>query len=160
MGTAFEEKTELRPPQTALLNGDAHSTFVLNKNRSLRAMLGKESKEADPTAPGKEVHLIIRGIPEKVTLRESGSLILGRAELKAKGFQPDLDLSPYGAVVKGVSRVHARLFMDKGELFIADLYSTNGTYVGGSRIESNAPERLFNGDEILLGGLLIQVKFE
>jgi pSer/pThr/pTyr-binding forkhead associated (FHA) protein len=166
MGTTFEEKTEVRPPQTGLLsqtgllNGDAHSTFVLNKNRSLRAMLGKETKPIDESAPGKEVQLIIRGIPEKVTLRESGSLILGRAELKAKGFQPDLDLSPYGAVVKGVSRVHARLFMDKGELYVADLYSTNGTYVSGSRIESNAPERLFNGDEVLLGALLIQVKFD
>ena len=86
MGTTFEEKTEVRPPQTGLLSqtglltGDVHSTFVLNKNRSLRAMLGKETKPIDESAPGKEVQLIIRGIPEKVTLRESGSLILGRAE--------------------------------------------------------------------------------
>lgn len=49
---------------------------------------------------------------------------------------------------KGVSRKHCRFVMRAGQVHLLDCQSTNGTYVGGKRVESAV---LRDGDEILLG---------
>jgi pSer/pThr/pTyr-binding forkhead associated (FHA) protein len=158
-----DESTQLNPPvqQTGRLDGGIQDTFILGKNRSLRAMLDKRPpRTVDRSLPQQEVTLLFRGIPEHLTITEDLSVIIGRADLKMRGFQPDVDLSPYGAHTRGVSRVHARLFLENKRLFIADLYSTNGTYIAGKRLEPNDPYRLHNGVEVLLGSLMMQVVFE
>ncbi len=157
-----DDRTEGESPvalQSAHPNG-RHDTFVLDKNRALRAMLGKNAPTPDETAlPKKKVTLLVRGIPEHITL-SSEPLILGRMEMKMHGFQPDVDLSAYGAQARGVSRVHARLSFEDDQLYIVDLYSTNGTFVGGQRLEPNEPFRLRDGEEVLLASLLVQIVFE
>jgi hypothetical protein len=146
---------------THRLDGSKQDTYVISQNRTLRAMLEKrQGKEPDAAPPAaKIVTLLIRGMTERVMLANS-SVILGRAELQSRGFQPDVDLSPYGAQMRGVSRVHARLFLQDKHLYIADLYSTNGTYIAGRKLEPNDPYRLHNGVEILLGSLMIEILFE
>jgi hypothetical protein len=140
--------------------GSKLDTYVLTKNRSIRAMLEKHpSRTLETAPPEKIVTLMIRGVAERIAL-SSNSIILGRAELQSRGFQPDVDLSPYGAQMRGVSRVHARMFLQDKHLYIADLYSTNGTYIAGRRLEPNDPYRLHNGVEVLLGSLMLQVMFE
>ena len=47
-----------------------------------------------------------------------------------------------------ISRVHARLRMDRGELVIEDLGSANGTRVRGERIPVGVPTVVSNGDNI------------
>ncbi len=49
----------------------------------------------------------------------------------------------------GVSPRHARIYVTEGHLFIEDLNSDGGTFVGGMRIY--APNRIRNGDEIGIG---------
>jgi pSer/pThr/pTyr-binding forkhead associated (FHA) protein len=159
-----DDQTQLEPPmmpQTGPLDLGAHDTFILGKNRSLRSMLDKRpAKETDSTLPHTEVTLLVRGIPEHVIVSDEKSVIMGRMDMGNKGLQPDLDLNPYGATMRGVSRVHARLFRQEKHLYITDLHSTNGTYIAGKRLEPDVPTRLSNGVEVLLGSLLIQVVFE
>jgi len=57
-----------------------------------------------------------------------------------------------------VSRRHAILRQVEGGLEIADLGSTNGTWVNGARIE--APTRLAAGDVIGVGSVLVVVEWE
>jgi hypothetical protein len=50
-----------------------------------------------------------------------------------------------------LSRRHAHIFLRQNSLYIEDLGSTNGTYVGGERLEEHARE-LHSGDVIAFGG--------
>jgi FHA domain/Domain of unknown function (DUF1707) len=54
-----------------------------------------------------------------------------------------------------VSRRHAELRRDGDRCYVADLGSSNGTWVGGRRVEH--PRRVRSGDQILLGGCLVLV---
>jgi predicted component of type VI protein secretion system len=47
-----------------------------------------------------------------------------------------------------VSRFHARVDLTEGELFVTDLGSTNGTFVGGRRLLPRVPELLGRGPSI------------
>jgi hypothetical protein len=159
-----EDKTqpESQPlPMTGPLDAGAHDTFILGKNLSLRSMLEKRpAKASDSLLPHTEVTLLVRGIPEHVVVSDEKTVVLGRMDMRSKGLQPDLDLTPYGATMRGVSRIHARLFMKDKHLYIADMHSTNGTYIAGKRLEADVATALNNGAEVLLGSLMIQVIFE
>ncbi len=48
-----------------------------------------------------------------------------------------------------VSRIHSRIFVRQERLFIADMNSTNGTYVNGIAIEPGEEIEIFEGDRIL-----------
>lgn len=52
-----------------------------------------------------------------------------------------------------VSRLHARLTLEEGSLFLEDLNSTNHTFVNNQRITGKT--QLHHGDELSLGGLRI-----
>ncbi|PJF22622.1 MAG: hypothetical protein CUN56_05060 [Phototrophicales bacterium] len=105
-----------------------------------------------------ELILVIRGIVERLTLPESQTVILGRADARIQ-YMPDVDLTPYGALDRGVSREHARLHVENGHIYITDLGSTNGTFLSGEQLEPHQPVMLRKGDELLLGRLPIQVLF-
>lgn len=67
------------------------------------------------------------------------------------GIFPDVDLDAYDSEAK-VSRRHARILCRNGSYMIEDLGSTNGTYVNrGRRLIPGNPQRLENGDEIIVG---------
>lgn len=48
-----------------------------------------------------------------------------------------------------ISRIHSRLYVKQGRLFIADANSTNGTFVNGVSIEPGQDVEIFSGDRIL-----------
>lgn len=105
-----------------------------------------------------ELILVIRGIVERLTLPESQTIVLGRADARIR-YMPDVDLTPYGALDRGVSREHARLHVEDGRIYITDLGSTNGTFLAGDQLQPNQPVMLRKGDELLLGRLPVQVLF-
>jgi hypothetical protein len=74
---------------------------------------------------------------------------IGRAD--SKGNEPDLDLTPYGAVENGVSRLHATITYEEDTLYIEDLNSTNGTRINGFQLIANHRYRLRDGDELEFG---------
>lgn len=76
--------------------------------------------------------------PGVIKTLTSGSLTIGRDE----------DLG-WPVEDRGVSGRHARIGLERGWFEIADLGSTNGTYVNGRRLHE--PQRLRDGDKIQLG---------
>lgn len=83
-------------------------------------------------------------------------LVLGRNDPIGKVY-PDIDLTPHGGATLGVSRRHARLFFDQGQLYIEDLQSTNLTRVNGDPVEPGNPRPLRSGDEVRLGRLSLMI---
>jgi two-component system, cell cycle response regulator len=53
----------------------------------------------------------------------------------------------------GVSRRHARLTRQRGDVYVEDLDSANGTFVNGERVDSKV--RLEDGDRITLGSTAV-----
>lgn len=53
-----------------------------------------------------------------------------------------------------VSRLHARIYIENGIVYLEDLNSTNGTFKNGLRLQPYEKRRLEEGDEIRLGKLL------
>jgi pSer/pThr/pTyr-binding forkhead associated (FHA) protein len=95
---------------------------------------------------------------EKFRVRTQGHISLGRGD-KDSDWQPTVDLTPYGAVEKGVSRMHADLFFENDQVFVLELGSANGTRVNGGKVNIGQAQQLLNGDELELGGLHIRVNF-
>lgn len=76
--------------------------------------------------------------------------IVGRED-PASGQFPDIDLSGHGGDEGGVSRRHARIFLQGTQYYIEDLNSTNYTFVNQKRLPPNQPCSFKNGDELRLG---------
>jgi pSer/pThr/pTyr-binding forkhead associated (FHA) protein len=81
---------------------------------------------------------------------------LGRVDPKANIF-PDVDLTDDGLPAQTVSRRHAGIFKQKGNLVVEDLGSVNGTFINGKRLSPYLPELLSDGDILQLGRLVINV---
>jgi pSer/pThr/pTyr-binding forkhead associated (FHA) protein len=85
------------------------------------------------------------------------ALVVGRGE-EGAATQPDIDMTPAGAVEAGVSRFHARFELRQETLFIEDLGSTNGTRINGVDLIAGKSYRLMAGDEIELGSLRLSAR--
>ncbi len=100
------------------------------------------------------LHLLDTG--QVLPLAERNEFTLGRIS-EGQPIMPDVDLSPYQAYVRGVSRLHAVLKREASHVFLMDLGSSNGTYVNGKRLTPNVDHALSNGDVVALGKLKIQI---
>jgi pSer/pThr/pTyr-binding forkhead associated (FHA) protein len=85
-------------------------------------------------------------------------LNIGRLDAATATF-PDLDLTSYGGLEKGVSRRHAKITRRGQEIFIEDLGSVNGTLLNGKRLTPYLQHPLTSGDEIQIGRLALHVRF-
>lgn len=102
--------------------------------------------------------LHVRGAKEPITLGDKKCLIFGRAD--GSDNQPDVDLTPYDAVKKGVSRHHAMLERSDDTLTLTDVGSSNGTYLNGQRLVAQQPRVLRDGDEVRFGKLVTHIYFK
>lgn len=101
----------------------------------------------------------IRDAAEPIVLQPQKETILGRLDPTSQT-GPDLDLTPFGALEKGISRTHASIRRREDTLTIVDLGSINGTYLNGQRLTPEQPRVLRDGDEIRLGQLVIHIYFK
>jgi len=108
---------------------------------------------------GMAVLMHIREIDETVTLHPQGRIIFGRSD-ESTADQPDVDLTPYGALEKGVSRQHAILEIADDTVMLVDIGSSNGTFLNGQRLRPNQPRVLRDGDEVRLGKLVANIYFK
>jgi hypothetical protein len=93
-------------------------------------------------------------IPLPVTSR----VLIGRSEIN-KIQQVNIDLTPFGGRILGVSRRHALIYRMKNSLFLEDLDSVNGTCINGQRLNAGQPRLLRNGDEVCFGNLRCYIEF-
>ena len=111
---------------------------------------------ARPSAPNEWVTLHLLDTGQMLPLAERNEFTLGRIS-EGQPIMPDIDLSPYQAYARGVSRLHAVLKREAGRVFLMDLGSSNGTFVNGKRLNPNVDHALSNGDVVALGRLKIQI---
>jgi pSer/pThr/pTyr-binding forkhead associated (FHA) protein len=77
-------------------------------------------------------------------------VIIGREDPVSNVF-PEIDLTDHGGDEGGVSRQHARVFMQANQVYIEDLNSTNYTHVSQQRLVPGQPHPLRDGDEVRFG---------
>lgn len=97
------------------------------------------------------------GAPQMVELSGKNEYTLGRADPTLES-APDVDLTPYDAYGRGVSRLHAALRRGPDGWEIVDLGSANGTRLNGARLPPQAPRAVRDGDEIRLGDLALEIR--
>lgn len=116
-----------------------------------------EPREHPPLdKPG--ITLIVRNEMTPLTLPETatGRVTLGRFDPDST-HRPDIDLTAFGAVELGVSRLHAAIDRVSGVLALIDLGSRNGTFINGVRLRPDEAYALHQNDVICLGKLVIYV---
>ncbi len=145
---------------TALASPDPLTTQGI-KSGQMREALKKKPVPVPPAAavPAATntwitLHLLDTG--QVLPLADRNEFTLGRIS-EGQPIMPDVDLSPYQAYARGVSRLHAVLKREASRAFLMDLGSSNGTFVNGKRLSPNVDHALANGDVIALGKLKIQI---
>lgn len=111
-------------------------------------------------AEGQRILLKIGDVAESVDIPPDADFILGRGDSTGDFPPPDFDLSAYGGLEMGVSRVHIALRRGDGVLAVVDMGSTNGTFLNGHRLAPHQPHLVRDGDEIRIGKLPVQVFFK
>jgi pSer/pThr/pTyr-binding forkhead associated (FHA) protein len=105
------------------------------------------------------VALYIAGTEKPLNIQLTYEAILGRYSPSSIA-QPRVDLAPYGAYSKGVSRLHAAIRRTQDNLLVAiDLDSTNGSWLNGTKLEPRRLYALRPGDRLLLGQIEVEVYF-
>jgi pSer/pThr/pTyr-binding forkhead associated (FHA) protein len=89
---------------------------------------------------------------EVINLPDQDEFTIGRF-VEGQVITPDVDLNPFNAFDKGVSRIHATIRIDakKNKIHVIDLGSANGSSVNGYEIPSNSEVPLNHGDVLTLG---------
>jgi len=105
------------------------------------------------------LQLTFRDSGESLTLEIAQSLVLGRFHREPGVEQPDVDLTPYDALEKGVSRRHLMVSREHDTVVVMDLGSANSTYLNGQRLLPSEPRILRDNDELRLGRLVVRVTF-
>lgn len=139
-----------------------HKTHKIpDESTQLKRVLDKNNAAGDTASLGKvhQVTFIIRGVREQILLHPDVPLLIGRFHIN-NHVNLDVDLTPYGADHRGVSRIHARLDLIEDNLYIMDMGSTNGTYITGNRIEAHKRSMLRNNESVVLGNLPLHIIFE
>ncbi len=117
----------------------------------------RAARRFSPVAPN-TIALVIGDHDAPLVIEVRNQVLLGR-HTPGGTSQPDIDLSPYRAFVKGVSRLHAVIHRMEHCLSIEDLGSTNGSWLNNIRLIPFAARPLQPGDLILLSQLQITVYF-
>lgn len=92
---------------------------------------------------------------------QDGEMVLGRRTRRSP-LNPDVDLGDSDGNRLGVSRLHLSIRYDKeyNNLTVFDLGSANGSYINGQRLHPHEVRVLRNNDELRLGHMMLQVRFD
>jgi pSer/pThr/pTyr-binding forkhead associated (FHA) protein len=135
-----ESPVRPRQTQTDTLAGSISGSYIGNAVSHENGTLRLDFAEGDG-------HLVVAVDKELFLGRDSNS-----------SDENNVDLTPYAASKKGVSRLHARLHRTTTIIYITDLNSRNGTFLNGERLSPHQARILRDGDEIHLGQLAFHVQ--
>ena len=110
-----------------------------------------------PAPAGLHARLLVEADNQEFDLSGKDNVVLGRED-PASNIYPDIDLTPHGGEEGGVSRKHARIFVQNGQYMVEDQDSTNFTFVNRQRLAARTPTPLSDNDEVRLGRVLLRFK--
>lgn len=114
-----------------------------------------------PPEPDRELPELQAHIPHRrhtVALR-AAVVNIGRADPEA-GFAPELDLTPFDGLERGVSRRHATIQWAEGGFVLIDQHSGNGTWLEGARLVAGYAYQLPPQATVRFGDLVVQLMVE
>jgi hypothetical protein len=94
---------------------------------------------------------------EQLVVPITDQIVVGRSSDR-DNTQPDVDLAPFGANEKGISRGHAQISCNGPLVYVTDLGSLNGTRLNGVVLVPEVARLLRDGDTLQLGKLTLKVK--
>jgi pSer/pThr/pTyr-binding forkhead associated (FHA) protein len=109
------------------------------------------------TAPALTARLVVEADNQEFDLSGKDNIVIGREDAVSNIF-PDVDLTPHGGEEGGVSRLHARIFVENGQYMIEDENSTNFTFLNRQKLAPKSPVVLHDNDEIKLGRVLLRFR--
>ena len=112
---------------------------------------------AAPAPAGLHARLLVEADNQEFDLSGKDNIMIGRED-PASNIYPDIDLTPHGGEEGGVSRKHARIFVQNGQYMVEDQDSTNFTFVNRQRLAARTPTPLNDNDELRLGRVLLRFK--
>src|SRR6266576_679827 len=101
--------------------------------------------------------LIVEADNQEFDLSGKDIVTIGREDAVSNIF-PDVDLTPHAGEEGGVSRMHARIFVENGQHMLEDENSTNFTFLNRQKLTAKTPMALHDNDEIKLGRVLLRFK--
>jgi FHA domain/Double zinc ribbon len=101
--------------------------------------------------------LIVEADNQELDVSGKDNILIGREDAVSNIF-PDVDLTPHGGEEGGVSRMHARIFVENGQYMLEDENSTNFTFLNRQKLTAKTPTPLHDNDEIKLGRVLLRFK--
>jgi hypothetical protein len=108
-------------------------------------------------APALTARLLVEADNQEFDLSGKDNVLIGREDAVSNIF-PDIDLTPHGGEEGGVSRMHARIFVENGQYMLEDENSTNFTFLNRQKLAPKTPTALHDNDEIKLGRVLLRFK--
>lgn len=131
---------------------------VQTKKMAPRAALPiHDRKSKDSTTPTRLAltlmpsgHIVMTELVEDITI--------GR-KMQNTSALAHIDLTPYGAHDRGVSRLHVRISLHANGVAIQDLGSTNGTFINEYRLVAFTKVDLQDGDLLEIGEMAFRVSF-
>ncbi|HEU0001329.1 MAG TPA: FHA domain-containing protein [Ktedonobacteraceae bacterium] len=108
-------------------------------------------------APALTARLIVEADNQEFDLSGKDMILIGREDAVSNIF-PDVDLTPHGGEEGGVSRLHARIYVENGQYMLEDENSTNFTFLNRQKLAGKTPTVLHDNDEIKLGRVLMRFK--
>jgi hypothetical protein len=116
------------------------------------------SQAAPAAAPGAlQARLIVEANNQEFDLSGKDIITIGREDA-VSNIYPDVDMTPHGGEEGGVSRLHARIFVENGQYLLEDENSTNFTFLNRQRLAGKTPTQLHDNDEVRLGRVLLRFK--
>ncbi len=103
-----------------------------------------------------KITFVIPGNRQKLDVEFVNQMRIGRGD-EGLDTQPELDLTSYGGMEMGVSRMHAMIQLTDQGFIISDLGSTNGTYLNNNQLTPSLPFLIKSGDEIRFGDFLVHI---
>lgn len=105
------------------------------------------------------IALVVSDSNESLIVQVVTQAVLGRYTPN-NPMQPLVDLTSYGALERGVSRMHVIIRRTTtGVLIIEDMASSNGTSLNDLRLAPYAPAVIRSGDRLRLGKLELEIYF-
>lgn len=149
---------------------DCGSSFLPSRMRETTASLGAATMAGGsgnlvipPPAPPRDtaipvLRVVILNSGRKLGFNTNQPIVIGRQDSKGS-FYPDIDLSTDGGLEAGVSRRHAIIRIQSGNVCtLEDLGSSNGTFINREKLTANSPKALRHGDEVRLGNILLRIE--